>query len=112
MSNGVFTKSTLLEMLKLRSEGRSLISLARMYGVDHTTIIYHCQKYRIIPFQRMPEIEVTLVERLPRKEHREKTRIELLLEEPVNPGKNYTDYLREEKQRKEMRMTSILTIRI
>lgn len=31
------------EMVQLRKAGYSLTDIARKYGVDHTTIIYHCR---------------------------------------------------------------------
>jgi hypothetical protein len=37
------------EMLTLRLDGWTLAALGRKYNVDHTTIIYHCQKHSIHP---------------------------------------------------------------
>lgn len=38
------------EMLSQRKAGRSYVDLARHYGVDHTTIIYHCEKAGLLVF--------------------------------------------------------------
>ena len=37
-------------MLSLRQSGRSYVDIARHYGVDHTTIIYHCEKAGLLLF--------------------------------------------------------------
>lgn len=34
------------EMLKYREQGYAYADIARLYGVDHTTIMYHCRKAR------------------------------------------------------------------
>lgn len=40
-------KAKLDEMLKLRSKGLNLKPLAFIYGVDHTSIAYLCDKYGV-----------------------------------------------------------------
>jgi hypothetical protein len=39
----------LSEMLELRRENWSLTKLAEKYKVDHTSILYQCRKYEIVP---------------------------------------------------------------
>jgi hypothetical protein len=38
------------EMLSLRRAGYSYIQIARKYGVDHSTIVYHCKKAGLLLF--------------------------------------------------------------
>lgn len=38
-------KQLLEEMLQLRRDGWSYRKLAKKYGLDHTSIMYHCHKY-------------------------------------------------------------------
>ena len=51
----VFTDpNVLLEMLKLRAEGENFTYLAKKYNVDHSSIIYQCQKYEVSPKAKDP----------------------------------------------------------
>lgn len=42
------------EMLELRRQGYAFTDLARKYGVDHTTIVYHCRKAGLLRFSDDP----------------------------------------------------------
>ncbi len=38
-------KETLADILRLRMEGWSYKKIGKKYGLDHTTILYHCRKH-------------------------------------------------------------------
>ncbi len=93
-------KNKFWEMLELRSQGYSLPVLAGRYGVDHTTILWHCKKHGVepgVPIERKKrELKVTIIS--PRTFNSQP-----LKENGINPGKMYKDYLAEEKRREELR---------
>ena len=98
----VFTDpNVLLEMLKLRASGKSYVYLAKKYVVDHSSIIYQCEKYGVKRYESLkggikkeikkkntsivyPDI-IVLRER-PVK-HKEK--YANLIFEKINQGRNY-----------------------
>lgn len=92
------------KMLELRVLGWSYSKLGRYFHKDHTTIIYHCNKWGIQPFQKPPPV--------PKIEYEEREEPEAppkkvykyldLMEKqdgPINPGKSYKEYLKEALQR-------------
>lgn len=101
----------LREMLEYYASGTGKALLGRRYGVDHTTIMYHIRKHGV---KRGKYVELTLktnkvleeiadadehlrqLENAP-KPPKKTYKYQALFEEPVNPGKNYADYLREEE---------------
>jgi hypothetical protein len=68
-------------MLSLRRQGWTYLSLAFIYGVDHTSIYYECKKYKIAN-------PVNTVDFSPKS-------IVNLLGISLPKDKNYSDYLRE-----------------
>lgn len=90
------------EMLALREGGAGLSELGRMYGVDHSTIFYHSKKNGIVP------PAVTTVSARPAPVKRIHVTISLsgiqvrLADDgsPVNAGKDYAEYLKEQEDRR------------
>ena len=80
MRGHVFSKKETLEkLLWMRAGGTTLTEIAEHFGVDHTTIIYHCQKNK------------KTLEQMKKR----KAELRLILEEPINPGKDYKEYLKD-----------------
>jgi DNA-binding CsgD family transcriptional regulator len=58
----IFTKPEVREeMLSLRRQGYSFSAIARRYGADHTTIIFHCQAEKLALTKKQKEIMCDLV---------------------------------------------------
>lgn len=101
----VFTDSKVLkEMLALRAKGRGYSSLARRYGVDHSSIMYQCHKYHIEKNEAPKDLDKEIEEKntkivYKQKEEeiviviRTKHKYEDLIFEKVNEGKNYVEYV-------------------
>lgn len=90
-----------LEIMKLRRQGWSVLKIAREYRVDHTTVVYHCKKYKVKKgkpiFFDEPAVSVPI--KLPDKK-------EEAPQVKYNPGKVcYMDYLKTllEREKKPMR---------
>lgn len=87
------------EMLQLRSEGWTTVALGLRYGKDHTTIVYHCLKHGVVSkpnvvtrereAQVEPEEPVMVIP--PSKPHK----YDYIFNEAKNPGKMYSQYLKE-----------------
>lgn len=95
----------LYEMLILRSIGWSYLKIAAYYQKDHTTIIYHCKKYRVDIGTPLDEIQVPEMDKRQfwelRVEMMQDYKYKGIIEEKINTGKmSYADYLEEERQRK------------
>lgn len=108
----VFTDPNVLkEMLELRAGGRGYSSLARRYKVDHSSIMYQCNKYEIKKY-KLPD---RLQEKIKEKNttviypsqikighfvppiNRKQDKYADLLYEKINRGKNYFEYLKKEE---------------
>jgi hypothetical protein len=96
-------------MLELRVLGWSYSKLGRYFHKDHTTIIYHCVKWGIVPFKLpppVPEIEFEDVVSYKKKKKEPRTfyKYSVLLDDeqdgPINPGKSYKQYLEDAKKQK------------
>jgi hypothetical protein len=96
------------EMLLLRAQGWSTIALGNRYQKDHTTIVYHCKKHgvsvppRITESGTLPIKEVSAPARLPSRD-----KYAYAYEEPINNGKSYKEYLREQKMRESKKLTVV-----
>ena len=93
----------------LRASGWSLSRLARKYKKDHTTILYHCQKWGVVQFQpprTIPEMEFEAREVQKRKANPKQVvphKYDYLLTKdgPINEGKSYKEYLEDAKKQKD-----------
>ena len=91
-------------MFELRMKGWSYSALGRMFHKDHTTIMYHCQKFGIVfnkptPIEDIFFIEEQESEPLPLpKPHK----YDYLFEKdgPINKGKTYAQYIEDAKKQK------------
>lgn len=102
------------EMLSLRAQRVSTVSLAARYSVDHSTIIYHCKKHGlVIPRKKSAqtgEISVNVTDMVGVKARVVMTnngidlRMDAIDGTPVNPGKTYAEYLEIALARKEGKM--------
>ena len=81
----------------MRRAGHSLKSIGRHFGRDHTTILYHCQKAGLSELRSVRN-KVLVIDLEIREEVKEPV-IEPEPSEIMNLGKNYEDYLAEEKKR-------------
>ena len=107
----------LSEMLRLRQQNVGPSELGRMYGVDHTTIIYHAKRYGVVVPQNtgnktrvhvvQTDIEITVV---PVVRHPRVTisnnipRVQVDFDGDVlNPGKTYAEYMAEAAKREQIR---------
>ncbi len=98
------------EMLKLRAMGWGFSELGRKYGKDHTTIMYHCQKFGVVAFEPpplMPNIE-WIVERetdnIFTRQQKGRSKYDYLLLEAdgkINEGKSYKQYIEDAKKQKD-----------
>lgn len=101
------TKFDVSEMLSLRVLGWSSPQLARRYGVDHSTILYHCKRFGAYKGGAEPAVVAITREREVREPPRKADfavqkahKYEYVWNEATNPGKrSYRDYEREAMQR-------------
>lgn len=82
-------KDTLRDMLFLRYYGLSITDLADEFRCNPTTITYQCAKYGIYRDNRS----------LPSSRTRPKTYLDFD-NQPINIGKNYKEYIREQEERR------------
>lgn len=90
----------LQEMLTLYEDGWSSVALGRKYGCDHTSILYQVKKHGIT--QRRVRVGITETKNVlyyPVPHKKEKGKYDHLIEESINPGKSYREYVEENKQR-------------
>lgn len=90
------------KMLELRVLGWTYSKLGRYFHKDHTTIIYHCVKWGIVPFQKPPPVPkmVNEEEIIQVREKRFYKYADIFERDgPVNPGKSYKEYLKEASRR-------------
>ena len=106
----------LIEMLSLRQQGVGPSELGRRYGVDHTTIIYHCKRNGLVMPRGMQQtitssgvvaqavvitrtVGISVASGMPR----------VILDAhdgtPINPGRNYAEYLQHREQQRIDRLT-------
>ncbi len=101
----------ILEMLQLRIQGWSTISLGAKYNRDHTTILYHCKKYGIepgkLPIAEIPNIKFTIDEPeefTPKTPPKIYKYAHLFFNEKINEGKSYREYIDEVSNKPEYRI--------
>ncbi len=85
--------------LEMRLLGWSYSAIGRHFHKDHTTILYHCVKFGIVPFKKppvMPVIEFETPVSNPEKVYK----YQYLFDQdgPINPGKPYKQYLEDAKK--------------
>jgi len=87
------------EMLALRAKGLGLSELGRKYGVDHSTIFYHIKKSGMATVQRVVQKPKDVVKPRISVEVIQFSYIDFR-GEPINPGKDYKEYLEECEKRR------------
>lgn len=80
----------LVQMLNLRRCGYSTTFLAAIYGCDHTSILFQCNKFNVEPMNDVYSLEQILRQILPTFKYQGGERI--------NVGKSYAEYLKEAKR--------------
>ena len=82
------------EVLNMRRKGYSYSDIGRFFEKDHSTIMYHCKKSEIIPGKSPPKLLIPIPPV-------EKKNFSYITDgnEVINPGKDYEDYLAEERKR-------------
>lgn len=104
----------ILKALELRQLGWSLKRIGQKFGRDHTSILFHCQKYGIVPdgevIPATPTIKRSVKKTVKHKAPPPEVPAEPLVIESLadivmkkdgkrNPGKSYREYLAEAKSR-------------
>lgn len=98
----------IVRMIELRKLGWAYSALAREFGKDHTTIMYHCRRLglgtkdeerKTLIEKGMREYELRNNVRWGQKARKVYKYDYLLMEENVNPGKSYKEYLTESLRR-------------
>lgn len=87
-------KEKLQKMLVLRDVGWSYNALAIRFNVDHSSIIYQCQKHKEL-FNQPDKLTIYKKDAL-----KEKYKYKDLLNERICKGKNYAEYLKESLDKK------------
>lgn len=91
------------QMVELRIAGWGYTQLGRHFNKDHSTIMYHCRRIKV-----EPNVELTLEQiakinalpiRIPKNEQKKTYKYDYLLDEPINRGKSYKQYLLDSKKR-------------
>jgi hypothetical protein len=98
------------EMIAMRQQGIGPSKLAVRFGVDHSTIIYHCKRNGVVvPKGRRLELAtlspIVVTER-PKRVSISIKGFAFITDETgdrINPGKNYADYVAERQKREEVR---------
>lgn len=102
------SKEEIWKMCWMRFEGYSHKEIARAFGCDHSTVVYHCQKYKVargvrgflpsIDFSNNEEVRIAIesdrknsIRQRKAPPHKYGKRIFA----SVNRGKNYEEYLRD-----------------
>ena len=81
------------QMLLLRSKGTTYPEIGRMFNKHHSTIIYWCKRFDVDTGKAVPSPE-ELDWKINKKETPNKFKYIHILEEHINPGRNYADYLK------------------
>ena len=96
------TEQQIEEVVQMRLAGHSFSEIGRIFGRDHTTIMYHCKNSKITSKRTVIKLSVARFRLLP-KNHSSYE----IDGEKINPGKDYVDYLEEEKNRNWKKRTDI-----
>lgn len=93
--------------LEMRVLGWTYSAIARHFHKDHTTIMYHCLKWGIKPFQTPPPVpEITFEDQESYKKKKspplqqKEYKYQYLFDQdgPINEGKPYQEYLQDAKK--------------
>ncbi len=90
------------QMLLLRSQGTTYPAIGRMFNKHHSTIIYWCQRFKVDTGTPVPSPE-ELDWKINKKEAPNKFKYRDILEEHINPGKSYAEYIKERDARSRVR---------
>lgn len=89
----------------MRSKGMGWVSLSTRFYVDHTSIMYQCRKYNVLPNCPLPDdLDKKIRENTKRdvfiilnKKPSKTYKYQELLDEKINYGKSYRQYLKDKK---------------
>lgn len=90
-----YNPTELLRMLEMRRGGMTYTAIATYYGNDHTTIVYHCKKHNVYP--NCPVVRISTKKLPPVMIQKSEPKYALLIEEKINVGKSYKEYLNENR---------------
>jgi len=85
------------QMLLLRSKGTTYPEIGRMFNKHHSTIIYWCQRFKVDTGTDVPSPDA-LDWKISKKTVPKKFKYIEILEEHINPGKSYAEYLKDRKR--------------
>lgn len=93
------------EMLQLRREGWSLLRLALKFNRSHCTVLYHCKRNGVEPEQPRVKLPKFFIQNRA-SSFKKKIKVRKpgdkyldLIDEPVQQGKSYKEYVAESLQR-------------
>lgn len=94
-------------MLTLRVQGKGPSELGRLFGVDHTTIIYHCRRNGVgakvasVAVISVAEVKLNAIKNSRITITNKGVTVTDFDGEPICGGRSYSDYVREAAKRKE-----------
>ena len=106
----------LAEMVRLRKLGWSSPAIGNKFGLDHSTVLYHLRRVRdpsLVKYSTVGVVHTVILTRAkppPKPRPLEHPFLESERTKKINPGKNYAEYLKKEKD-KETDLTKWLTSR-
>lgn len=104
----------LTEMLSLRAVGSSYMALGEKYGVDHSSIVYQCQKHGVIASMTQ---EIIVMKTEPKERMVHVFKPAPLIDgvwakdengEKINVGRTYEEYIKIQNDRKNSFINRIL----
>ena len=103
----------LTEMLTLRALGSSFMALGEKYGVDHSSIVYQCQKHSVVAMMTQ---SIMVMKTEPKEKIVYSYKPAPLVDgvwanqegEKINVGRSYQEYLEIENRRKNSFINRIL----
>jgi len=87
--------ATLLQMIALRRAGYATTTLAIMFGVDRSSIEYHCQRFSLKPDRQIYSLERIIADVLIALNPPADPRFKIVNGERINLGKTYAEYMAE-----------------
>jgi len=97
------TPEILQRIIELHNSGESSVKIGKEVGLDHSTVLYHLRRLRdpssikystaaLIPYKPPPKLP-------PKPRPLEHPLLEAERLKKINPGKNYAEYLKQNKNK-------------
>lgn len=85
----------LLRMIALRRAGYATTTLAIIFGVDRSSIEYHCQRFSLKPEVQVYSLERIISDVLTTLNPQTEPTFKIVNGEKINLGKSYAEYMAE-----------------